>query len=269
MKDKPLVSIIMGVYNCEETVRDSIESIISQSCQNWEFIICDDGSTDATYDICREYARKDRRFTVLRNRQNRKLEASLNRCLARAQGKYIARMDADDISLPLRLEKETGFLETHPHIAAVGCCCYITDGKNIVSKRRYKEYPQKKDLLLRTPYAHPAVCVRKEVYDRLQGYAEDKKIVRAQDLELWFRFYENGFTGYNLQEYLFQYRESFHDYKKRSLKSGMQTAGVFLKGYKRLHAPLCLYPLAFKPVLSAMLPDWFLYWFHNSGEYAR
>ncbi len=269
MKDRPLVSVIMGVYNCEETVRASIESIIRQSYENWEFIICDDCSEDATYDICREYARKDKRFIILRNRQNRKLAAALNRCLARAQGKYIARMDADDISLPKRLEREVSFLEKHPQIDAAGCCCYITDGKEIISKRRYKEHPQKKDLLFRPPFAHPAICVKKEVYDSLQGYTKDKKIVRAQDLEFWFRFYENGFTGYNLQEYLFQYRESFSDYKKRSLKTGVQTAKVFLEGYKRLHVPWCLYPLACKPVLSALLPDRLLYWFHNGGEYAR
>lgn len=266
IEGKPLVSVIMGAYNCEDTIRGSIESIICQSYTNWELIICDDASTDRTYEICRQYRAKESRLQIIRNKQNRRLAAALNRCLGLAQGIYIARMDADDISLPDRLEKEVAFLENHPDIDAVGCCCYVFDGKSSVTRRSYREYPKKKDLLLNSPFAHPSICMKKEVYDRLHGYAVDEKTARAEDLDLWFRFYESGFAGCNLQEYLYQYRETMDDYKKRTVKAGIGTAKVFLDGYRRLHVPWYFYPLALKPVLSAILPDRFMYHFHNREE---
>ncbi len=263
---KPLVSVIMGTYNCEGTIRKSIESILKQSYTNWEFIICDDASTDRTYKICREYEDRDGRIRIIKNKQNRKLAAALNRCLEIAKGTYIARMDADDISLPGRLEKEVDFLESHADIDVVGCCCYIFNGKSVIARRMYQEYPKKQDLLLRPPYLHPAICMRRQVYEKLHGYVSDKRTVRAEDLDLWFRFYEKGYTGYNMQEYLYIYRETIGDYKKRTLKAGIETAKVFLNGYRRLHFPWYLYPFAFKPVVSALLPDKFMHYFHNSGK---
>lgn len=261
---KPLVSIIMGTYNCENTIRKSIESILAQSYTDWEFIICDDASTDRTYEICREYGDRDRRFRIVKNKRNRKLAAALNRCLGIAKGTYIARMDADDISLPVRLEREVDFLESHADIDAVGCCSYVFDGESVITRRMYPEHPEKQDLLLGPPYLHPAICVRKQVYENLNGYVSDKYTARAEDLELWFRFYEKGYAGYNLQEFLYVYRETMDDYKKRTLKAGMQTAKVFFNGYKRLHFPWYFWLFAFKPVISALLPDKFMYYFHNS-----
>ena len=260
---RPLISVIMGVYNEEAAIRESIESILGQTYSNWELIICDDASTDGTYEICREYAARDGRIRVIRNKQNMRLAAALNRCLKIARGVYIARMDADDISLPKRLEQEEAFLESHPGIDVAGCCCYVSDGSTVTAHRAYRRHPRKKDLLFGPPYAHPAICMRREAYDRLHGYVSDKKTMRAEDWELWFRFYEKGFCGCNLQEYLYVYRETKDDYRKRTVRAGVETAKVCLDGYRRLHAPWYFYPFVFKPVLPAILPDWFMYAYHN------
>ncbi len=106
------VSIIMGVYNCEKYLRESIDSILNQTFKDWELIICDDGSSDKTYYIVQEYQSKyPERIKVIQNKKNLGLNETLNRCLKLAKGKYIARQDGDDISFKNRLEEEYNFLE--------------------------------------------------------------------------------------------------------------------------------------------------------------
>ena len=106
---KPLVSVLMAVYNGEKYLLEAIESILNQTYTNFEFLIINDGSTDSTEEIILSYS--DQRIRYIKNEQNLKLIASLNKGLDLAKGKYIARMDADDISLPDRLEKQVNFLE--------------------------------------------------------------------------------------------------------------------------------------------------------------
>lgn len=119
MKNKK-ISVIMGIYNCSPTLDEAIESIINQTYENWELIMCDDGSTDDTYKKALKYREKyGEKILVLKNEQNKGLNYTLNKCLEVATGEYVARMDGDDISLPTRFEKEIGYLETHPEIAIV------------------------------------------------------------------------------------------------------------------------------------------------------
>lgn len=115
----PRVSIIMGVYNGFGRMDRSIQSIINQTYKDWEFIICDDGSTDDTYMKLQEYAALDNRIVVLKNAHNSGLAQSLNNCLSVAKGEYVARMDDDDYSHSERLEKEVYFLNQHPEYAIV------------------------------------------------------------------------------------------------------------------------------------------------------
>src|SRR5690625_1284595 len=100
----PSVSIIMGIYNCENTIARSIDSIIHQSFKNWELIMCDDYSTDNTYHIAKDYSRSFKNIILIENNKNYGLAYSLNRCLDISKGKYIARMDGDDQSLSKRLQ---------------------------------------------------------------------------------------------------------------------------------------------------------------------
>ena len=123
----PLVSIIMGAYNCENTIYDCMESILKQTYENWEFIICDDCSSDHTLEILKKYEKNDKRIHILHNEKNMRLAASLNRCLEVAHGKYVARMDADDISMPDRLEKQVEFLESHSEYDVTGCNRMVFD----------------------------------------------------------------------------------------------------------------------------------------------
>lgn len=261
---KPLVSIIMGAYNCEQTIRNCIDSIINQTYENWEFIICDDCSTDNTLLILNEYQKKDNRIVVIHNDKNLRLAATLNKCLSMAQGKYIARMDADDESLPNRIEKQVEFLEKNAEIDVVGCNRIVFDDNGEKGIRTSIERPNKNILIKDTPFAHPTIMMKKEVYDKLGGYASNKATMRAEDLELWFRFYEHNFKGYNLQEVLYKYRESREDYSKRSFIAGVQTAKVYLNGYKKIKIPLIKRIYFLKPIIASLIPNFILDKYHSN-----
>ena len=110
----PTVSVIMGIYNTESKLADSIESILQQTYSDWELIMCDDGSTDRTYEIAKKYSDKYENIYLLKNNKNMGLAYSLNKCLKYASGKYIARSDADDINLPNRFKVQVEFLEKNP-----------------------------------------------------------------------------------------------------------------------------------------------------------
>ena len=110
----PSISVIMGIYNCKETLADAIESIINQTYTDWELIMCDDGSTDNTYQIAESYSEKYSNIILIQNECNRGLNYTLNHCLKYAKGKYIARQDGDDLSHEDRLKYEVEFLEDNP-----------------------------------------------------------------------------------------------------------------------------------------------------------
>ena len=121
MTECPKVSVIMGIYNCEKTLPEAIESILRQTYPNWELILCDDGSSDGTYAIADSYAKRDpQRIILIRNETNKKLAYTLNRCLSVASGELIARMDGDDISHPDRFLRQTEYLLAHPDVQLVG-----------------------------------------------------------------------------------------------------------------------------------------------------
>lgn len=262
MNNLPKVSIIMGAYNAEKTIENCIQSVLNQTYSNWEFIICNDCSSDRTLEVLERFATEDERIIVLNNESNLRLARSLNRCLSVATGEYVARMDADDEALPERLEKQVKFLAEHPEYAVVGSNMILFDETGEKGIRKVTEYPDKSLLLYDTPFAHPTIMMRKSVYDSLGGYTTDKKVVRAQDLELWFRFYHAGYTGYNMQEPLHRYREDVHDYKKRNLKAAIVIMKIFWNGYRLINIPWYKRFMAVKPVVSALLPGKLIAWYH-------
>ena len=139
--DKPLVSVIMGVYNQwdEKILREAVSSILNQSYDNLEFIIWDDGSCDEAAKIVQDLKQLDERIVVMRRLENKGLAFSLNECILHAKGKYIARMDADDVSLRTRLEKQVDFLEEHAEYAWCGCNTEGRDTYGDGGRRRARE----------------------------------------------------------------------------------------------------------------------------------
>lgn len=252
-----MISVIMGVYNPRnwEIFNLSIQSILAQTYQDFEIIICDDGSDDKTQEMLNKISLLDNRITVIHNGSNRGLAYSLNECLKKAKGEYIARMDDDDISDCRRFEKEVFFLNKHSDIAWVGCSAELIDGSGKVwGKRILEEYPTKESLLFNTPFMHPTVMIRRDILNEVGGYRVAKSTRRAEDYDLWFRLYAVGYRGANLQETLFQYREDAFAYKKRKYRYRIDEAIIRYQGFSRLK----LFPKAWiyviKPLIVGMIP---------------
>ena len=125
----------MAVYNGQEYLRPAVDGILGQSYRDFEFIICDDGSADATWQILQECAREDSRIRLLRNDENIGLARTLNRCLEAAKGSFIARQDADDISLPTRLAEQKAFLDRHGEVGLLSTLVDVIDTQGRVVGR--------------------------------------------------------------------------------------------------------------------------------------
>lgn len=260
---RPKVSIIMGVLNGEKTVSDCIDSILSQTYQEWELIICDDGSTDRTCDIIGKYVDSyPEKIHLLKNSKNLKLAATLNKCINYSSGEYIARMDADDKCFPCRLEKQIQFLENNKGYSVVGASAVPFDESITKGIRVCPEIPNTKDLLWGPPHIHPSVIFRKNAINSLGGYNTSKEVYRCEDLDLWYRFYSAGYRGYNIQEPLLFYREGYEDYRRRTIKSGINMSRTMLQGYKKNKVPFIYYPIILKPIISAILPSNFMMKYH-------
>ena len=254
----------MATYNCEDTLRGSIDSILNQTFQDWEFVICDDCSTDNTYSILKEYDEQhDGKFKILRNDKNSRLSFSLNRCLDVSEGLYIARMDGDDVSVANRLERQVDFLDQHPEYALVGTAMLPFNEEGDRPARYAKPEPDANDMLNRSPFFHATIMMRKEAYDQIDRYFVSKRTVRAQDYDMWFRFFARGLKGYNLQEPLYRVLEDEKAIKRRTLKTRCYEVQTRLIGYKLLHYPLYKYIYAFKPILAALTPVSLMQWFHK------
>jgi glycosyltransferase involved in cell wall biosynthesis len=184
----PKVTVVMSVYNEAGYISTAIESILKQTFEDFEFLIIDDGSTDRTPDIIKHYVEQDDRIKYLVNQTNKGLPASLNRGIELASGKYIARMDADDISLPSRFKEQVEHLDSEPDTHVVGSYTYLIglDGEFIGEK----SYPQGgrsvEQLKEQGPgVVHPSVMMRRTSLQRVNGYREP--FTYAQDLDLWIR----------------------------------------------------------------------------------
>lgn len=261
------VSIIMGIYNCENTLGESIESIINQTYLNWELIMCDDGSKDNTYCIAEKYKNLyPEKIKLLKNNKNMKLAPTLNNCLKYAGGDYIARMDADDIALQQRLEIQIEFLEKHLEYDLVGGALIPFDENGEKGIRRFEMIPDERYFIKNTPFAHPTIMARAKVYKVLKGYSTDRNITRCEDIDLWFRFFKEGFKGYNLPIPLLKYREYLSDYQKRKVEYGYDTAKVCYRGYKMLNYPKIYYIFLLKPIICALIPNIIIKTYHNKKD---
>lgn len=203
---KPLVSVIMPTYNSAHYIRQAVESILSQTLSNFEFIIINDASRDKTPSIIRSYMKKDKRIHLVNNKSNLKIAESLNKGIALANAELVARMDDDDISLPQRLQKQFSFFQKNKKVGIVGTNILIIDeDEKIISKREYptKSKDLKKIMLRYSPFAHPTVMFRKKVFVEVGGY--DPKMVPCEDIDFWFKIGSKYDFGC-LNEQLLKYR---------------------------------------------------------------
>ena len=161
----PLVSVIMGTYEPDlPALYAAVRSIRNQTLPSWELLICDDGSTEDICQSIRKLAAEDPRIRFARNRKNMGLAHALNHCILHAGGEFIARMDADDISRPERLERQVEFLRENPDIMWVSCVADLFEGTRVWGRADRPERPDARSFLHSSPYIHPAVMYRREVF---------------------------------------------------------------------------------------------------------
>lgn len=250
----PRVSVVMGVYNCEMTLKRAIESVISQTYENWELIMCDDASTDHSYSIACEYAERDKRIRVLHNDKNVGCNVVLNRCIEEAQGEYIAVMDSDDISLPLRLEKEVAILDKNPQYTMVGAATIHFDEKGDFLNLPRTERPQPSDFMHGIPHAHPSCMVRRSAIMEIGCYHTEKGMHRVEDYYMMACLYARGYRGYNLQEALLRYCDDSNACMRRTWQIRLNEVCTYAKAFKMLKLPFYSYFMLLRPIIVGLLP---------------
>lgn len=260
----PKVSIIMGVYNGAHRMDKSIQSIINQTFKDWEFIICDDGSSDGSFEKLQEYAKKDTRVIAIKNPKNAGLAQTLNNCLSVAKGQYIARMDDDDYSYPDRLEKEVSFLDTHPEYDIVAGGRKMVDEKGIWGKDSFTGERSNLDIFRGITFVHPTVMVRKEAYDRVGGYSTYEGIGREEDTDLWCKMYIDGSKGFIIPDIMLDYFESRNSMTRRKYKYRISEAKIKVKYRKALGISVLYLPLALKPLVVGLLPNAVIKMYHKT-----
>lgn len=264
----PKISVIMGIYNCATTLQEALDSLYAQTFQDFEIILCDDGSIDETYEVAKKNVDEHSNILLLRNECNKGLNATLNHCLAFARGELVARMDGDDVSMPMRFEKEVLFLDEHPDIAVVSCPMIMFDKDGDWGRTYAIEWPTIKDFAKHTPFfCHAACMMRKIVYEKVGGYTEDKRFLRVEDCNLWFKVYAAGYRGANLLEPLYKMRDDRNATNRRNWNARRNGIYVMYDGFRRLHMPWYMYYYVLRnaavEILKCVMPNSVYEYFHH------
>lgn len=246
MKTKnPLVTIYMPVFNASPYLNQSIDSILTQTYSNFEFIIIDDASTDNSWKIIKSYAKKDKRIIAIKNYINLGVSLTSNIAISRAKGKLLARMDADDISFSDRIEKQVQFLTKNPKVVAIGGQCIVIDEfDNIIGNKNFPtQSKQLKDMIFwAIPMQQPSMMVNlSKLPKKFVWYAPNKS--SAEEVDLMFRFMLHGQIA-NLEDNLLFYR---HLNTSLSHKNPKSTFNLTIK------SRFAALNLGFKPSLKAII----------------
>ena len=243
---KPKISVIMPVYNAGSYLSHAIESILNQTYQDFEFIIVDDGSTDGSWEILNEYARKNKKIKLFRQSKNYGISVTARKAILKTKGNFIARMDADDVALPSRLEKQISYLRTHKKTVAVGGNCILIDrnGDHV----GIKTFPAKFNEIYRyifefVPLQQPTLMIaKKRLPKNFQYYIDGMNT--AEEVELIFKLFLHGKVE-NLKDYVLLYR--LHE-NNTSLIDVRKT--FILTLYARLRAVI---KYGYKPSLAGII----------------
>ena len=257
------ISVLMGIYNCASTLVEALDSLYAQTYQGFKVILCDDGSTDDTYAVAKDYAAQHDNIVLLRNEQNRGLNYTLNHCLKYADTEYCARMDGDDVSLPDRFEKEISFLDQNKDYAVVSTPMIYFDEKGDFRSGRGRGKVTAMDFVYGTPICHAPCMARTRVIKEVGGYSVSKKLLRVEDYHLWFKVFAAGYSLYMLDECLYKMRDDRNALARRNWLTRRNEAYVKHIGYKMIGLPWWYQLFAIVPIMKYMAPTWVYRIFHR------
>ena len=250
----PKLSVIMGAYNCGHSplLHRAVSSILIQTYRDFEFIICDDGSSDCTWDTLLEIQKQDSRIVLLRNETNKGLAHALNHCLSVAKGDYIARMDDDDYSYENRFFTQMLYLEQNYNVSFVGSNVQLVRNGARLGERRFPQSPTVENFYMTQPFIHPTLIFRSEVLDSVGGYSEETYCVLCEDYDLLLRLYERKFVGANIEDILFDYTISQEH--KRKMKHRWNEVITRYHRFKALGVLPGASLYIIKPIIVGLLP---------------
>lgn len=216
------VSILLPVYNAEYTIKETIDSILNQTYSNFDVVIINDGSSDNSEQTILEY--KDKRIHYYKNESNKGLIYTLNRGIELCKGKYIVRIDADDIMLPTRLEEQIKFMEEHPTIVASGSAVikFFPDGKQKIYTPPLKSQVIKYKILLGSPIPHPSAIIRREILLKY-NIRYDINYIHAEDYKFWYDLSKIGLLA-NIRKPLIMYRCSTEQVSQKHKETQNRTS---------------------------------------------
>lgn len=232
------ISVLMAVHNDDRYLCDAIDSVLSQTFTDFDFVIVDDASTDRSASILSRYMVADPRIKLVRNEKNLGLTASLNRGLGLCTGRYIARMDSDDVCISSRLELQLHYMKANPDVVAVSCQAEVIDplGVPIFQTQNPTAHDAIFEELFRANggvMAHPGLLVSKEALDRIDGY--DERFRTAQDLDLYLRLGMLGRLA-NVDDMLLRYRQHLGSTSLAKRAQQAETARMIVnEAYSRMN----------------------------------
>lgn len=265
------ISVLMSVYKAEDSsfLDRALQSVWNdQTCKPYEIILIKDGPLTIELDdvIDKWKDALGASLIILRNDINLGLTKSLNKGLKHASGEFIARMDSDDISHPLRFEIQSSFLSEHPDIDVVGGSLQEFDDNNpCLNVRHYPENPEhiKKYIAKASPLAHPTVMMRRRIFDA--GISYDERYRTSQDLALWYDALAAGYKISNVPDITLYFRLGGDVFKRRSKAKAFNEFKIYMRGIYRLHGFFTyyyIYPLS--RLAFRLMPESIIKWIYNS-----
>lgn len=249
------VSVLMGLYNCAPTLREALDSLLNQTYQNFKVVMCDDGSSDITNNIAKEYVDNyPDRFILIFNKENKGLNYTLNRCLEYADTELIARMDGDDISLPTRFEKQIDFLDKNPDIAVVSTPMLHFDENGVFKIGKGGKLIKKEDFLNGSPINHAPCIMRTNALKDVGGYSVSKNLLRVEDYHLWFKLFKQKFKLYLMDEPLYMMRDGREAASRRSFSNRLNISRLQFSWFPKIGLPWWSRFYAIKPILIWLIP---------------
>lgn len=261
----PKVSVLMGIYNCASTLQEALDSLYAQTYQDFEIILCEDGSKDNTYEIALENQKQHDNIVLLRNPHNMGLNQTLNNCLAVAKGEYIARMDGDDLCDPTRFEKQVKFLDEHPEYAVVSAPMIYFDENGEFRRGKGKGEIVARDFVHGSPICHAPCMARTEVFKSVGGYSVDDRLLRVEDYHLWFKIFAAGHKLFMMDECLYMMRDD-RNAKNRRKWIGRRNAFLLMnKGFRMINLPWWYHIYSLRPIITYLLPEFIYNYLHRKN----
>lgn len=261
------ISVLIGIYNCQSTLQEALDSLYNQTYQDFKIILCDDGSTDDTFVIAsRNRDEHPDQIILIKNEKNMGLNYTLNHCLEYADTEYVARMDGDDISLPTRFETELRFLEENPEYSVVSVPMIYFDEKG--EFRRGSGHGEVKAIsfIHGSPVCHAPCMARTAAFKSVGGYSVSEKLIRVEDYHLWFKLYAAGHKLYMLDECLYMMRDDRNAKSRRKWIGRRNTFLLMNWGFREIGLPWYYHIYSLRPIITYFLPEW-LYQFLHRKKY--